>query len=112
MGTSTRRRSSEICGQSSGIVRDFLAIEALDDAGKGQGLALVRTKQYQADEEGVFAYVQHVECSDQYYDWWTKNEMDKPLFLQRAFPEKLRAQAGQGPGDTCAQAGSGHSQGG
>lgn len=60
------------------VVRDFVVVEALDDAGKGQGLGLVKVRQiYQADEDGAFAYVTYLGCSDQYYDWWTKNEMDK-----------------------------------
>jgi len=59
-----------------GSVKDYLLIETLDNDGKSQGHAVVEmVRKYPADTDGAFAMIGYCACSDQYYDWWTKNEL-------------------------------------
>lgn len=56
-------------------VREYALIETMDDKGKPQGEAIVQVQQlYKPDGDGAFGLVNYVACSDEYYEWWTKNE--------------------------------------
>lgn len=62
-------------------VNDFVLMEALDNGGKPQGLSLLAIQQvYQADEDGAFAVANYVGSSDDYYQYWTMNEMDPETY--------------------------------
>lgn len=62
-------------------VRDCILIETLDDSGRPQGEAIVHVEQlYQADEDGAFGLVSYIACSDEYYQYWTKNDMSQNTY--------------------------------
>ena len=61
---------------SWGSVREFILIEAVDKHHRPQGYAILQiTQRYVADNDGAFCLGTYCGCSDEYYQWWTKNEL-------------------------------------
>lgn len=59
-----------------GSVREFILIEAVDKHHRPQGYAILQiTQRYVADNDGAFCLGTYCGCSDEYYQWWTKNEL-------------------------------------
>lgn len=57
-------------------ITEFVLIECLDDKGKSQGLGILQVGQrYKSDRDGGFLTGQYVACTDAFYDYWRKNEM-------------------------------------
>eukprot|EP00435_Cladocopium_sp_Y103_P015762 s1497_g3.t2 len=73
-------------------VRELVLIETLDDRGSAQGQAIVYMDQlYKADNDGSFAKVTYVACSDEYYQWWTENDMGPNVFHHFCRSSSLRS---------------------
>ena len=57
-------------------ITEFVLMECLDNKGKAQGLGLFQVGQrYRADRDGGFLSGQYIACTDEFYDYWRKNEM-------------------------------------
>ena len=62
-------------------LNEFILFEVHDSRRRPQGLAVGQIIQvYKPDRDGAFVSLTYTGCSDQYYDWWRRNEMAAGAF--------------------------------
>ena len=78
---SSLQMSSRDFDASARGLNEFILFEVHDSRRRPQGLAVGQIIQvYKPDRDGAFVSLTYTGCSDQYYDWWRRNDMAAGAF--------------------------------